>query len=302
MEIKIRNLAFCIFLLVLLSFAFADEVQASDIFEQSFQAVKANSCIRESQHVIELMAFEELSVQGQLDSLKIAKNFYEQGIELEKQGNTADYSLVFKKCSEISLVAESAFDALDRLEILKSVIEDSGSKEEMKEAWAIYNNAESEINDGRYDLALKLIEEGNAKALELGSLQTRASAIYDSASSNLMKFIQENQAILSALVVLIIVFLILFNKQARIFLLTRQMNDLEREKEVVKDLIKEAQDQYFNKRKLAENVYMTRVKLYEGLARDINRKLSVLREHIEKNKRRKSIIQKVFDYGRKKRE
>jgi hypothetical protein len=64
-----------------------------------------------------------------------------------------------------------------------------------------------------------------------------------------------------------------------------KINHLNKEKEVVYNLIKELQKDYFEKQKIAENSYKIKIKKYGEIIRDINRQIPLLQAELEKKKR-----------------
>lgn len=243
------------------------------------------------------MAQEELSTTRVRDTILVAENMWFVEVMNEQAGNEADYGPVNDKADNAIALSQSAFQAADELSVLKENLEKIGDMD-IGPAWDIYNEGVSELENERYELALKRVEDGYEKLVELQSVEAKANAMYTVASKTTTNFLVENRFALAILFGTPLVLYIIFRDRIRRYRLTGKLNKLRLEVEVLEGQVKSAQEQYFVKGTMAESTYEVRTTTYGQMIRDLNREISVTKEEIEKTKRMKlHMLKKMFRKG-----
>lgn len=232
------------------------------------------------------MAQEGLSATRVKDTILVAENMWFVEALKEQAGNEADYGPVNNKSDEAIALSQSAFQAADELSVLKENMEKIGDMN-IGPAWDIYNEGVSELENERYELALKKVEDCYEKLVELQSVEARANAIYAVASKTTTNFLVENRFALAILFGTPLILYVIFRDRIKRYGLTGKLNRLKLEVKVLESQIKSAQEQYFIRGTMDENTYGVRTTTYGYMIRDLNREIGVTKEEIEKTKRMK---------------
>ena len=289
-----------IFLLVLFSGQCLAAIDVNmDGLSSVAKASKRN--IENADEAVRKMAQEGLPRTRVKDTVLIAENLFEVAVQNERDGKTPDYDAANKKAGEAIELSEKAFQVSDELNLLKETIESLEEGIDWAPAIALYEAAEEELENQRYDLALGKIDETYDKILELQSIEARTSAMYAAASKNVTTFLIENRIALVFIIGLPIILYVIFKNRIRRLRLEKKIRRLEQEIKVVDEQIKKIQREYFEKGTLAESTYQIREEIYGEKVRSLNREIAVTREEIEKTKKGKLLkLKKTFKLGEEK--
>jgi len=227
------------------------------------------------------MAESGFSVQLVNDTLFEAEQIFIAQNMLEQP----DYSFVLVKTKSIAEIKRKAFSVYDELNALSKKLEKEEAEENMSEAYTIFEKAKQEFYDERYDKAMLLIEECYVKINEIHALRTKIRAIYEAGTSKLVRFFRIRWKVLSITLAVLLILFFSFRKKVAILFVKRKINNLKFEKDVLKNLIKKTQYEYFQKGKIPESLYHIRIDKFGTLIRDINRQIPLLEEAIERIKR-----------------
>jgi DNA repair ATPase RecN len=220
------------------------------------------------------------------DMLLSAENILEAQVALENQGGESDFSLVYDMIDRIDELISKAYETGDELSALRKYIDSvSETGLDMSEAEALYKEAEEELKNERYDIAAALIDNSYQKISEVQSESTTAYVIYRATTETFIGFVRTNWLPISISIIILISALILTKKRIRISRIKRKINKLHFERKILEDLIKKTQKEYFETKKIAEEVYDIRIKKFSEMIRDINRQIPLLNEQIVKVKK-----------------
>jgi hypothetical protein len=213
------------------------------------------------------------------DTLTEANQLFEAQRALELQGGRADYSFILTKTREIAQLKQQAFETWDELEALRIRIE---SLDYDSEAVVVYSKARTEFNNERYDLALDAIEEAHMKISEEEASRTRVTAIALAGTKTVAGFFTNNWKEICITLAMLFLLWLFFHKKIQIGLIDRKISNLRLEKEVLQEMIKKSQYEYFHLLKMPEDVYNIRIEKFGELIRDIDRKIPLLVTEREK--------------------
>ena len=215
------------------------------------------------------------------DTLSQAQQLFEAQYALEKAGGTPDYSLILERTKEITELREQTEEMSDELKALETRLKETGYE---SEAFAIFNKAKEEFADERYDKVAELVEEAYVKISEEQALQTRFRAIYEASTKTVVDFFKDRWKEITFTIVIISIVYSFSHKRIAIYLINRKIKDLNFEKEVLKNLIKQTQYEYFHLFKIPEELYHIRIEKFGELIRDIERQIPLLIEERERIK------------------
>ena len=215
------------------------------------------------------------------DTLSQAKQLFEAQSALEKGGGTPDYSLILERTNEITELRKQAERTNDELKALESRVKEIGRQ---SEANAILAKAKAEFADERYDIITNLIEEAYIKISEEEALETRFRAIYTAGTKTIFDFFKKRWKEITFAIISIAIIYLVFRKRVAIFFIKRKIKELGFEKEIIGELIKKTQYEYFHLFRIPEELYHIRIEKYSELIRDLDRQVPLLVEDIEKIK------------------
>jgi len=164
---------------------------------------------------------------------------------------------------------------------------------------ATYEIAVNELKDERYELALERIDQAYEEIIELKGFVLKANAMYAAASKNLLSFISENRYVLGLLIGLPVLFYLIFRKKLKADRLNARLAKFSLERDVLEKEIKKAQERYFVKKELSESNYQTKVRVYAEMIRDLNKKISVVEESLEKLRLGKALKEQSKQFLKK---
>ncbi|MDD5417030.1 MAG: hypothetical protein PHU12_03580 [Candidatus Aenigmarchaeota archaeon] len=244
-------------------------------------ALEAQTALEQSSAYIEEMARANFSTNKVNDTYLLAKQDFDTKSTLEGKLFDVSYDTVLAKTSEIKTLRDKAFSTYDELLALQMYLEPYRDKN-LTETFALYDEAKEEFEDERYDEAAEYIQQTYDKIIEEQSAQSTLKAFYDNTRKTIRNFIIENWHYILLTIAIVTASLIIgYNRLSR-YLIKRKIKHLELEKIVLKELIKDTQDQYFDKGKISETDYHIKVKKFGELIRDIERQVPLLQEQLAK--------------------
>jgi hypothetical protein len=252
------------------------------IFEPSEDSIRAYQKIEDSKILVDQMKAQGFNTERVQDLILMAEQTYEAQLALEKLGGRPDYSNIYLKATEVSNLRSLSFQISDELINLRNEIntlDDSLNKTQLNEN---FNLARQEFYDERYEKAQELIDKTYNDMSHIIAGENLLLALYDAATKTIGNFLDQNKYyIVSGIIILSVVFYFLRNYLKR-YWLKRQLNKIKLEKEVLKQLIKKTQNEYFENKKMPETVFHIRMNKFADLIRDIDRQVPILEEEIFK--------------------
>jgi len=247
----------------------------------------AYNAIESAKQDMQEMQGAGFSVKKVNDTIADAKNIYDVQVMLEQKGEKADYSSVIAKANSIGEIKKDAFETHDALRALDLKLEEAGKSQDMSAAIEIFNEAKREFEDERYEQAREAIDRCYEKINELQATFTKIKAIYEASTKTLAGFFARNYKLIIAIILVALVLYFTFKNKVAIYLVNRNIQRLQLEKETLTEMMKKAQFDYFQKGAMPESMYNVRVTKFGELTRDIERRLSIERLELEDIKKRK---------------
>lgn len=208
-------------------------------------------------------------------------------------GGEDNYGLVLAKSKEVSNRKDRAFRISDSLRALKLRIEDLGERGlETAKAEGNYKMASGAFEKENYNEAEELVFQANKNLTDLEAEQTVLRARYNAARDNTTTYIKEHwKGIFIALVLLMIIGSISYDK---IYLIRteQRLNDTELENKVLKDEMKKAQVEYFNKGLMSRESYEIKMEKYREMLIKNEEIIPVLKARLEKKSKIEKIIKR----------
>jgi len=214
------------------------------------------------------------------DTLMEAKQIFTAQSVLEDTKGTPNYELVIEKTDEIAEIKKDAFDMYDEINALElTLTELEGINKTAIED--ILNKAKQEFQDERYKKVEGLIEKAYEKISEEQAFSTKVAFFFETTQKNIVTFFMSNWIIITSSAIIIIVFLFLFHGELSKGRIRRKIKKLDIRKDVLNQMIKKLQHEYFELGKISEETYKVKLKKFEELMRDIERRKPLLREELE---------------------
>jgi len=154
----------------------------------------------------------------------------------------------------------------------------------------ILSNAETEFKEERYDNAVELLAQIEPKIDEIKSENTLVKTIYRAGKDNIISFIKENYPILLMFLGLLLVTFILTYNRIMMAVLRRKIKDMKIEKDVVMELMKKAQRDYFAKGDITKQTFEIKMAHYKDKMAEIKQKLPVAETLLEKRLHSKRML------------
>ena len=265
--------------LVLVSAAYSQ----ANILERtnvSSAALEARDALLNSQQAIGEMKKTGFNTTRVEDIFEVLLQFYEGQITLEANGTQESYTDIIKRTGEITKIRNEAFDAKQRLRGLELRLE--STKADKTEPLELYRLAEIDIQSERYEEAKIKIEQAYKKIADLEAAQTRSRVVLLATKSLGQRLLEEWKIVLIGIITAAIISAASYDRII-VFLLKRKIENFEAERKTLEGLIRETQENYFGKGKLAENTYHINIGKFGEMIRDIERQLPLLREQLEEH-------------------
>ncbi len=267
----------CLFIFFILSFnlIFAEQELALED--------KARLCLDNSEITLNELKDNNFNYQRVEDLLIKAKSIYDAQIILFENGKSVDFSLVFPYCEEIANIRNFAFDVEDKYSSLKKFYEASITPDmNSSSIEKLFLEIEEEIDSERYERVPELINKAYEEISVVKSSNTKLNLFYKSTTRSFKRFIEKNWIIILVSTLLILLFFLIFNKKIKIFIIERNIKNLELRRKTIQDLMKETQLDYFQKGVISQGNFNLRTKKFAEFVRDIDRQIPLLREDLIK--------------------
>lgn len=284
LKILILVSVFLLFLILNKQLAFAQSESPNQTKEDAIK------CLNESKRIMERLISLNFSVQRINDSLRKAEDIYIAQLEKEKKG-TADFSLVIDYCKKIKEIKKNALLARDEFESLlkfynETVSQDINSTEILK----LFDQIKKEIVNERYENALEMIKNAYDRIEKIEAEYSTLKVYYRATANVIRLFIEDNWIYIVSVCLLLAIIILIFHKQIAKARIRREIKKLNLRKNILKDLIKKTQREYFEEGKISESTYKIRIKKFGTMINDIDRKIPLLIEELAKLEKKKDKI------------
>lgn len=246
-------------------------------FALSDAAASVSAQIEAAEGKMHDMLLQGLSVIRYNDTLLLARESYSNQLLLEEKNQSPNYQETLARLKELNTIVANAYKASDEMKVLIDAVEKSTAMNKST-IYAKLALAQESFRAERYEEALLRIEDTKNQISEMESLETKLKVWSLATSRTVATVLKENARFLITFFGTIILAGIIFYAPIRRFLIKRQLVNLEIREKSVRNLIADAQKNYFDKQTLNESTYHIKVKKYGELLRDIHRQIPLLRE------------------------
>ncbi len=275
-----KYLVFTFVLILLIS-----SINALD--SSNFSRFDAESAISQSTKVIQELNESGFGTTRANDILTTAKNIYDSQILMEKAKKTTDYSLVLSYTKQISDLQEIAYQAKD---IIFSLDEEYSTLKEkalenrvdISETSSLMNGLLDDYTHERYEEVIEKSDAVEKSILDADAEITTLNVFYSSLSRGITAFVKNNWIGLLVVLVLLILFIPFYKLVLYKYVLLKKLKKLKAEQDVLKSLIQKSQKDYFEKGKMSEATYHTRIDKYSEMIRDLERQIPLIKEELAK--------------------
>jgi len=206
--------------------------------------------------------------------------------EAKKAFEAANYDVAVKESGFAMSRVERAFEIGDSLAALDLRIQDVEAKQlDVSKAREMRAAAIEAFSNENYDEAEEFVFIANNELNNVEAEYSILRARYNAARDNFGAYVQMNWLVLTVAIVLIAISVGIMYYTSFAFLTRRNLKNLELEKEVLSDLEKKAQEDYFNRRIISRSTYDLRINAYRKRSLEIDDLVPVLRSRIERIER-----------------
>jgi len=209
----------------------------------------------------------------------------------ERIGVPVDYKLVLEKTKAIHERKKRAYEINDLIRASELRIEEFKQQGlDTLEVEEILSNAVVEFKDERFETAGDLLENIGGKLIEIRTEATLVRTIYRAGKENIGVFLKEHYKPLLLLLGSLLVIVILLYNRIMITILRRKIKEMKVEKDILLELMKKAQSDYFAKADITKQTFEIKISKYkEGLV-ELKQKLPVAEALLKKRLKSKRVI------------
>ena len=248
----------------------------------------AINCLNEANQIRTRLNDSGFNTSRITDLIGKANDFYNTQTILKTQGKKYDLSPVLDYCTDLEKIESLAYSSRDEFSVLKKFynvtvtpLMDTIKIDE------ILDRIQNEIDSERYEKVEPLIKEGYDEISSLQATYTTLNVFYENTRKGVLVFFQRNWKIMLSILVILVILLIIYWTTIRKRIIQGKIDKLIHKKEVLNDLIKNAQRTYFESGKMPEATYNIKTKKFAEMIRDIDRQIPLLQEELLKLKRNK---------------
>ncbi len=251
------------------------------------EQIMANECLNESQKIIYEMNNSEIPTLRVIDLYETIRDSYDSQMVLINRDTGANFDFIIRNCENLKEIERLAFlskDLIGGLEDFYSEFYDDIS--DRTEIGLKFDEIYQEFNNERYEEIEDLVDEAYDLIIEAKTSETAVKVFYQSTTRGIKNFIFNNYKIIIFVVLILFILFLIFRKLLIKISLNVKSKRLKLRKEVLMNLIKEAQNKYFEKGDISKEIYEIRVSKFSDLIRDIESEELNIREAILRNKRK----------------
>ncbi len=194
-----------------------------------------------------------------------------------------DYEKVLEKTRLINDKKYQAYELKDTLKVeLIKVLELNKSDIDFSSVITLINSAEISFNEERFDEAEEILSTLNYEVDLIQSENTLVKTVYRAGRENIFTFIKDHWINILITVLIILGISVLSYNRIRLRIYKVKFQNMKVEKEVLMDLIKKAQLDYYQNHKIDKKNYEIKFNSYKDRVSSIKRQLPGLRAKIKK--------------------
>ncbi len=213
-------------------------------------------------------------------------------IEAQKTiGVSVNYKLVLEKTKAIQERKERTFEINDLIRASELRLKEFKQQGlDTSEAEEILANAVNEFENERFENIEDILSSVDTKLIELSAETTIVKTIYRAGKENITSFIKDRYRELLLLLGSLLVIAILLYNRIMIAILRHRIRDMKVEKDVLLDLMKESQTDYFVKGNITGETFKINISNYEKRFVELKQKLPVAEDLLEKRLKSKRVL------------
>ncbi|MDY6788513.1 MAG: hypothetical protein SVV03_00975 [Candidatus Nanohaloarchaea archaeon] len=198
-----------------------------------------------------------------------------------REGGKEDFSRVVEKVERIPEIKRQALRTKDELEALEQRVNDLRKRgintTEVEES---FQKANREFRNERYEEARGAIDTTYDRVSEAEATSTQVKAFTAAARQNIAYYVSNNLWELIGGFIAFILLAIEGWREYDAYSLVKRRRKLRLRRQVIRDLISEAQRLYFKEREMSESTYNIKNEKYSKMVLDVNRELPVIESRI----------------------
>lgn len=196
----------------------------------------------------------------------------------------ADFETIMQKCEEVNKVKKMAYDMQDRIGAMNLFYEET-FEEPVEHIDKMIDEVYSDFNDEQYELIEDKVDKIYNEIIDYKSSQTAVKIFYDSTRNQVIYFLEVNYKNILIVVGSILFLFLIFRRRIKIIKRKRKIGKIELRKEVLKELIKKTQADYFRKNKISSGLYEIRLKKFSEMVRDLDKDVLTIKEELMRIRR-----------------
>jgi len=206
-------------------------------------------------------------------------------------GVEVDYEKVLEKTKAINDRKERAFEINDLIRASELRLDEFKQQGlDTTDAESILSNAINEFENERFEDVEDILSSVDTKLIELSAETTIVKTIYRAGKENITSIIKERYRELLLLLGSLLVIAILLYNRIMISILRRKIRDMRVEKDVLEDLMKKAQTDYFAKGIITKQTFTIKIEKFKERLVEIKQKLPVDEALLEKRLKSKRVL------------
>jgi len=249
---------------------------------------EAQQSLQEAQNAINSMEQLNLSTT-QVEDLYVSAN---KSFRAQSTLENPDYSEVESKTDRIVEIKDRAIRLYDSISAFNETVQQAEAETsiDLTRVKKSYSQAVKDMKAGRYSESSEHLEEARSRLSSERSSLNRARAFYDATSNDLLSYIRQNTALIGSTAVAFITFLLISLNEYRYLRTARKVRHLERKENVVEELMRDTEKEYYVERDMDEDSFEARQRKYSEMLNHVEEKLPVYRK---KTQDKKSLIKSL---------
>ena len=191
------------------------------------------------------------------------------------------FDSIMVKCDSVEEINRLAFDSRDFIGALKLFYDETDkSNVDMSSVDAMIVQIDLEFENERYEKVEELVDVAYEEIIDIQSTSSALKVFYSSTSSRVVSFLKEHYRKIVFILLLSLFLYFIFRKNIKIKINRVRIHDRELRKEVIKDLIRKTQKEYFSSGKISEGMYSVRTKKFSQIVRGLDKEILEFKENL----------------------
>tara|TARA_Y100000310_G_scaffold203351_1_gene203579 strand:- start:9340 stop:10380 length:1041 start_codon:yes stop_codon:yes gene_type:complete len=209
----------------------------------------------------------------------------------EKIGVDVNYKKVLEITKTISERKQRTYEISDLIRASEiRILEFKEQNVDTFEAEEMLSTAINEFENERFESIEEILNNVDAKLIDLSAETTIVRTIYRAGKENIVDFVKEHlMALLLLLGSLLVIAILLYNR-IRIAILRRNIKDMKVEKDILDELMKKAQSDYFTKGDITKQTFEIKMSKFKERLVEIKQKLPVTETLLDKRLKSKRVL------------